>query len=89
MLKIFKYQLNETDQRQKVKLPAGAKILSVQWRWTNLINLWALVNPDNKEEEREFEVIETGKPIQSANRIIIGTVHSTGFSLHVFELLPY
>ncbi len=84
---IWKYPLLVTD-RQDVRMPLNAAILSVQMQGETLC-LWALVNPVAPLVLRTFEVFGTGHPIAHSDEIrkYIGTVQSPGRSLvwHVFE----
>jgi hypothetical protein len=85
---IFKYRMMITDT-QKVLMPKGAKILTVQIQH-GVPCLWALVNQPAPDVEREFRVIGTGHPIPDAEALeYIGTiqVHEGGLVFHVFESL--
>lgn len=88
MKTIWKFELETTD-RQKVEMPIGAKILTVQTQ-NETPCLWALVNPERKErKERYFEVFGTGHKIPlDLSREYIGTYQLKGGSLvfHVFEI---
>lgn len=92
VLKIYKYQLEITD-RQTLKLPFGAKILSVETQTSGGITdtrivLYALVDPDAIVEERIFIIHGTGHPMepQEINYPFIGTVSVGGVLMfHVFE----
>lgn len=85
--RIFKYQL-EIDDSQSLLLPKGAEILTVQAQDNNPM-LWALVNPDEETEERNFETFGTGHPVgydMGVERTYIGTYHVKGdYVFHVFE----
>lgn len=64
-MKIFKYNLSD-QYVQVVKLPRGARILSVQNQSSNLC-LWAEVNEVQEEEEHveaEIRIIGTGNSIK-------------------------
>jgi hypothetical protein len=84
MRTIFKYPLRVTDV-QKLELPKGATILSVQEQ-SGTLCLWAEVETPSKTSARTFEVIGTGNPISMAdNRVYIGTVQMDGLVWHVYE----
>ncbi len=85
---IWKFQLELTDN-QKIELPVGAEILTVQTQnetpW-----FWALVDPSAEREIRTFEVFGTGHPIHydmGIDRNYIGTyqVSDPNYVFHVFE----
>jgi hypothetical protein len=55
---VCKYQLKD-----EMNLPEGAEILKVSFQKTLILNaffVWALVDQDNKEELRTFQIIPTG-----------------------------
>jgi hypothetical protein len=87
---IWKYILEVTDT-QTIKLPKGAEVLSVQIQLGGPC-MWALVDPNAKEEERLFETFGTGHPIPCdavTGRRYIGTyqLESRAMVFHVFERL--
>lgn len=85
---IYKYPL-EIKDRQHVKLPAHAQILSVQVQHGNL-QLWAIVDEDFVQQKmRCIEIIATGGKVSDEPRKYIGTVQQMNGALvwHVFELL--
>lgn len=82
MITIFKYELRITDE-QKIDLPKGAIILSVQMQGDTLC-LWAMVDTDNKLESRSIAIIETGDPCWCPNWNFIGTIQGPVFVWHVF-----
>lgn len=85
-MKVLKYTLDHKKTVQEITMPRNAKILSVQARGV-CVCLWVLGHEDMPEEKRKFEAVETGMAIPSTLRTFIGTVHLTGFSIHVFELI--
>lgn len=87
MEQIWKYEL-KVDGVQKINMPEGAKILTVQTQFDNPC-IWALVNPTNTLTVRNFEIYGTGHNIQIGSRQYIGTFQvNSGFLIfHVFELL--
>lgn len=84
-LTIYKYPLETTDE-QKIEMPKGANILTVQVQ-NGTPCLWALVNPENRPEQRIISIFGTGNPIKPANIVYIGTYQlmEGKLVLHVFE----
>ncbi len=92
---IYKYPI-KAQNAQKVTMPIGAEILSVQVQ-NNEPFLYALVNPDNQSEERFVRTYPTGGnvPVEMGLELkYIGTFilndpsHTTGtFVGHLFEQL--
>ena len=72
-----------------LNLPEGAKILTVQEQHGGA-QVWALVNPDNPTETRNFRLAGTGHPIKESPDTLnyIGTFQLAGgnFIGHVFEI---
>lgn len=86
---IYKYELMITNT-QKVELPVGAEILTVQLQFESPC-LWALVEPDQTETEtRVIEIFGTGHTITDdigVSRKYINTFQTEGgvYIFHVFE----
>ena len=85
---IWKYEL-EMNLRTSIEIPHSAEILCVQTQF-NKPCIWALVNPENYKENREFEIFGTGSTIQGDSvieRKYIGTFQLDGgeFVFHLFE----
>ena len=83
---IWKFKLEICDE-QKILMPKGAKILSVQQQAGELF-LWALYDPEKRKEERIIYIYGTRNSIQNHPvRKFIGTVQTqNGFLVwHVFE----
>ena len=82
---IWKYTISP---KESLAMPKGAEVLTVQTQ-NGDICLWALVDPQNKLEERYFEVYGTGHDIycdMGIERKYIGTVQlNNGLVFHVFE----
>ena len=89
MLTIYKYPLGEPRDIIQFEMPANAEILCIQTqRGTPCI--WAKVETNNQLENRIFQTIGTGHPIDDdAPREHIGTYQLSGGALvfHVFELI--
>lgn len=86
MTKVFKFPLEMSDE-QKVLMPVGAKVLTVQMQ-NGKPCLWAECNPDAECVYRTFLVRGTGHPIDEIEKEYIGTIQLYGGSLvlHVFEI---
>ena len=82
---IWKYELAITEI-QTLTIPCMAKILSVA-NQNGKLCLWVMVQPANKTEERNIEIIGTGRSISVANRKFLDTVIMNPFVWHVFERL--
>lgn len=88
MFSIFKYTIPIEDYFT-LKLPRGAKILSLQEQY-NVPQLWALVEKNAPIEIRNFRLAGTGHPIEkSENLEFIGTFQLYGgdFVGHLFEIV--
>jgi hypothetical protein len=85
MKTIYKYELKITDI-QSIEMPIGAEILSAGLQKQTPC-IWALVEDENKLQNRIIEVLGTGNPIiQEGSRKFIGTfILANGFVGHVFE----
>lgn len=88
MKTIYKYQLQITDM-QSLKIPANGEILSLQIQH-EVPCLWVEVDTNSPDEERNFQFIGTGHPIDpsGAERCFIGNVQLNAGLLvfHLFEL---
>jgi hypothetical protein len=86
-MRVFKY-LIPVDDEPTVRLPLGARILSVGQQ-NGVMFLWALVNPgEQRTERRTLRVAGTGHEIADVDELqFIGTVHMHGGALvfHIFE----
>jgi hypothetical protein len=89
---IWKFPLKTTDY-QKVKMPVNAKILCVQAQ-NETPCIWAIVNTEAEQEEREFEIYGTGHPFYEGDhygkeKMFVGTyqLRNGGLVFHVFELV--
>lgn len=94
---VWRFQLPLAD-RTKLKMPAGAILLSVgpfrqpsgndgYFGQNQPIDLWAVVDPTAPTEERTFFVVGTGHPMPKDAGTYVGTTHSHSGALiwHVFE----
>lgn len=82
---IWKFPL-EIKDRQEIRMPIGARILSVQLQ-NETMTLWAWVNPDAYHETRAFVIVGTGNEMWDRVKTYIGTVqtHHGALVWHVFE----
>ena len=88
MKTIWKYQLETTDY-QKVEMPKGAEILTVQEQYSKP-TLWVLVDDEIEEvEQRVINIYGTGDNMKPTSRKYIGTYQLMEGRLvfHVFEQL--
>ena len=84
VLSIWKWTLGP---ERRIDMPKGARLLDVQEQHGQP-QLWALVNPEEKElEARSFRAYGTGHPIKGAPGQYVGTfqLDHGGLVFHVFE----
>ena len=90
MKTVFKFALDAEDYVD-VAMPAGAKILHVGGQMGR-IYIWALVDPNERQQLRRFRIAGTGHPIsdEESTLFYLGTIHLAGDALifHVFEVKP-
>ncbi len=86
-MKIWKWTLQLIDL-QTIKMPIGAKMLTVQIQYGNP-QLWALCDPEEPTEGRHIAIYGTGNPVPD----IVGQQYIATFQLcngelifHVFEI---
>ena len=83
MKTIYKFPLSITDE-QTVSMPRGSQVLSVQMQ-NEQLNVWALVNTENLQEQRKFRIFGTGNPVDvDGNWKFVGTVQERMFVWHIF-----
>jgi len=90
---IWKFSL-EIISYQKLFMPKGAKILTVQSQY-NAPYIWAICNIEEREkEERKFEIFGTGNPYYENHFFGMGHNYIGTFQLdngafvwHLFELV--
>ncbi len=83
MKRIYKYKFGS-----RVVLPIGAQVLTVQIQ-DGEPHLWALVDPFNQDETRNFAVFGTGWDLKgdSEKGKYIATFQQDSLVWHVFELI--
>lgn len=84
MKTIYKYDL-ELANEQKLSLPSGAELLSVQAQDEKLV-LWAVVDTDLPERDFTITLHGTGNPIPEIHGCYIDTVQMDGMVWHFFWL---
>ena len=83
MKTIWKYPLDLLDGQQVLKMPKGAKILSIDIQG-GLPTLWAEVDPEANPEARYFQVHGTGHPISNGSAFV-GSAVGVPFVWHIYE----
>ena len=75
----------------EVEMPVGANILSVGLDPSDMVCIWAIVNPELESKTRKFYVAGTGWDLQdevskdlSAN--FLGTIRQQPYMWHVWEV---
>jgi len=61
--RIFKFELNPNliDRPQAVAMPAGARVLDIDWQpGSPTLSIWAVVDPEAPYENRAFYLAFTG-----------------------------
>jgi hypothetical protein len=87
---IWKYTLNQPDVN-KIEMPKGAEILSVQLQ-DGKICLWALLDPEAEKEIRSFGLIGTGNFIKQEESQYIATLQFEKIFAHfnqVYHLFEF
>lgn len=92
MKAVHRYRL-KGDWEETVRLPRGAKVLTVQARFDAHLDLWAMVDADLEQEDRVFMTVPTGARLDDRRAETlrwVGTVQLDGgvHVLHVFEVAP-
>ena len=87
MSTIWKYAIPVAD-KFTLDMPKGAKIISLQVQ-LGAPCIWAIVDPDLREKEREFVVVGTGHELPDYPVEFIGTfqVNNGQLVFHVFEVM--
>lgn len=93
MRKIYKYLLEHSGSHNThciISMPKDSELLTIQLQHGEK-QLWALVDPNQKElEDRHFLIFGTGHEIKLLNNIkYIATVQEMGGGLvwHIFEII--
>ena len=80
---IYKYKL-KIEIVQTIKMPANARILSIQAQGNELC-LWAEVFAENQLDERTFLIRGTGQAFAKGSDVYLATVQVGGFYWHIYE----
>lgn len=82
---IWKYELEVTDV-QRVAMPEGARLLSVQAQGAAPM-LWALVDSRAPIADRMIGIVGTGNPApdDDVDAVYVGSVMCGAFVWHVFD----
>lgn len=81
---IWKFELR-TAGLNRIKMPRSARILSCEYQGESLM-LWAAVNEDNVQIERNIFVAVTGRSYEKDLRgVFVGTCGFKGYMTHVFD----
>ncbi len=85
---VWKFEVPEEriDNYPAIRMPVGAKILTVQMQDGKSF-LWAEVNPMAATELRQFQIAGTGRGLSKNPRAYIGTWQNRWEVWHLFELL--
>ena len=86
MSRIYKYLLTFTGV-QEIEMPKGAQVIHVGVQ-SEVICIWAIVDPAQPTERRSFAILATGQPDFDPKIVHhLGSVIMTGGALvrHVFE----
>lgn len=87
MKRIYKYPIQITDE-QIIQMPENAEILHVNIQH-NQAFIWAMIDPEEDEEDVEIRVYGTGHPVQECKELsYLGTVFIQNGDLvfHVFKV---
>lgn len=81
--RIYKYKLESQDV-QDIKLPLGAKILSVGMQGEEA-TMWALVDPEAPTEFTKIYIVGTGQPADHVEGLtFVGHLRMGSFEFFVF-----
>lgn len=85
---IWKFPFEVVDELT-LTMPYGSRILTVQMQGEQPC-LWALVNPSNSPDLRDFRIFGTGHPVPEDVGPYIGTfqLHGGALVFHMFESTP-
>ena len=81
---IWKFPAEKTKEFQRLLMPSGAQVLSIQFQGEELF-IFALVDPEAKKEGRILQIFATGELVENQG-IFLGTfqLHGEAFVFHAF-----
>lgn len=82
---IWKYELRGRGVSTRT-MPIGARIVSLEIQ-NDIPCIWAIVEPGNPLQTREFCIVGTGWDIQIPNYTYVGMYQTRSFDWHVLEVL--
>lgn len=86
MKTIWKFPLPELTGDISIRMPVGAQVLRFEHQvGTELPSIWALVDPENDVEDRQFSLFGTGHPVPDNGLVHLGTCQHGPFVWHLFE----
>ena len=85
MKTIYKYTVTGLPLQNKIEMPKGASILSVNMQGADCC-MWALVDTESETEEREFEIVGTGWQIYDSMSYVGTCFANDGFVWHIVEI---
>lgn len=88
MKTIWKYTFSLHGLQQRIPMPTGANIISVQVQ-DDLPTAWAIVDDEQPMVDRVFESYMTGAKVESPGRSYVGTwvLRGGSYVLHLFEVV--
>lgn len=84
---LYKYPISVSGKVEPLSLPRGAEVLHFGMQ-DGIPRIWALVNPENEKEQRNFLVLMTGQPMPTdIEAFYLGTAMTADhdFVFHAFE----
>jgi len=79
------WKFNVGADEFSVRMPLGSRVLDVQLQ-DDLVQMWALVDPESEQVTRTFITYGTGHPIANADELTyIGTFQVDRLVFHLFE----
>jgi hypothetical protein len=86
MKTIYKYIVTGLPLQNKIEMPKGASILSVNMQGADCC-MWALVDTESETEEREFEIVGTGWELDDKLSYVGTCFAKDGFVWHIVEVV--
>jgi len=86
MKTIYKYTVTGLPLQNKIEMPMGATILSVNMQGADCC-MWALVDTNAETEEREFELVGTGWALVDYMSYVGTCFAEDGYAWHIMEVV--